>query len=91
MPYFSRSQCPLHCALLYAFTHAHMSLLGQSFGPARADQRVHACLWSRLASQRGSITQARKKKDFYMWLSRCPDGPSVKFHILNGALGPMLS
>jgi ribosome biogenesis protein BRX1 len=27
--------------------------------------------------------EARKKKDFYMWFARTPDGPSVKFHLLN--------
>ena len=28
--------------------------------------------------------EARKKKDFYLWLARTPDGPSIKFHVLNG-------
>jgi|EP01047_Picozoa_sp_COSAG01_P047426 ribosome biogenesis protein BRX1 len=28
--------------------------------------------------------EARKKKDFYLWVARAPDGPSVKFHVING-------
>jgi hypothetical protein len=27
--------------------------------------------------------EARKGKDFYLWLARSPDGPSMKFHMLN--------
>uniref|UniRef100_A0A7S2RF24 Brix domain-containing protein n=1 Tax=Mucochytrium quahogii TaxID=96639 RepID=A0A7S2RF24_9STRA len=27
--------------------------------------------------------EARKSKDLYMWLSKTPNGPSVKFHLLN--------
>ncbi|GBG34735.1 Ribosome biosis protein BRX1-like [Hondaea fermentalgiana] len=27
--------------------------------------------------------EARKRKDLYMWLSKTPNGPSVKFHVLN--------
>lgn len=26
----------------------------------------------------------RKKKDLYMWVANVPDGPSVKFLVLNG-------
>jgi ribosome biogenesis protein BRX1 len=26
----------------------------------------------------------RKHQDLYMWLSRCPNGPSVKFLVQNG-------
>lgn len=29
--------------------------------------------------------EARKGKDFYLWLARSPDGPSMKFHMLNSA------
>ena len=29
--------------------------------------------------------EARKKKDLYVWLSKAPDGPSVKFLTANGA------
>lgn len=28
--------------------------------------------------------EARKKKDLYVWLSKAPDGPSVKFLTANG-------
>lgn len=28
--------------------------------------------------------EARKKKDLYIWLSKSPDGPSVKFLAANG-------
>ncbi len=27
--------------------------------------------------------EARKTKDLYMWISKTPEGPSVKFHVLN--------
>ena len=27
--------------------------------------------------------ESRKKKDLYMWVSRCPTGPSIKFHVEN--------
>jgi len=27
--------------------------------------------------------EARKSKDLYMWMGKCPNGPSVKFHVLN--------
>ena len=30
--------------------------------------------------------EARKGKDFYLWLARSPDGPSMKFHMLNSKL-----
>ena len=30
--------------------------------------------------------EARKHKDLYLWMAKCPDGPNVKFHVLNGAL-----
>ena len=30
--------------------------------------------------------EARKGKDFYLWLARSPDGPSMKFHMLNSEL-----
>ncbi len=30
--------------------------------------------------------EARKHKDLYMWISRCPNGPSMKFAVQNGAL-----
>ena len=29
--------------------------------------------------------EARKHKDLYLWMAKCPDGPSVKFHVTNGA------
>lgn len=28
--------------------------------------------------------EARKKKDLYLWMSKAPDGPSVKFLATNG-------
>ena len=28
--------------------------------------------------------EARKHKDLYLWLARTPDGPSIKFHVVNG-------
>ena len=27
--------------------------------------------------------EARKHEDLYMWMSRAPNGPSVKFHVQN--------
>jgi len=30
--------------------------------------------------------ECRKKRDFFMWVSKCPNGPSVKFHVQNGML-----
>ena len=33
--------------------------------------------------------EARKGKDFYLWLARTPDGPSFKFHMLNSAPPPL--
>jgi ribosome biogenesis protein BRX1 len=30
--------------------------------------------------------EARKKKDLYVWMSKAPDGPSVKFLATNGML-----
>jgi hypothetical protein len=29
--------------------------------------------------------EARKHKDLYLWLAKAPHGPSVKFHVTNGA------
>ena len=34
--------------------------------------------------------EARKKKDLYVWLSKSPDGPSVKFLAANGEHSPSL-
>ena len=34
--------------------------------------------------------EARKKKDLYVWLSKAPDGPSVKFLTANGAAHALL-
>ncbi len=28
--------------------------------------------------------EVRKKKDLYIWMSKAPSGPSVKFHVQNG-------
>lgn len=28
--------------------------------------------------------EVRKKRDLYLWMSRTPLGPSVKFYVLNG-------
>ena len=28
--------------------------------------------------------EVRKRKDLYLWLSKAPEGPSVKFHVQNG-------
>ncbi len=30
------------------------------------------------------FSEARKKKDLYIWLAKVPEGPSVKFHVTNG-------
>ena len=30
--------------------------------------------------------EARKHKDLYLWAAKSPAGPSVKFHVTNGAL-----
>lgn len=30
--------------------------------------------------------EVRKKQDLFMWLAKAPNGPSVKFHVLNGAV-----
>ena len=27
--------------------------------------------------------ECRKRTDCFMWLSKCPEGPSVKFHVEN--------
>ena len=32
--------------------------------------------------------EARKGKDLYMWLSKVPNGPTIKFHAQNRELGP---
>jgi hypothetical protein len=29
--------------------------------------------------------EVRKKQDLYMWIAKSPNGPSVKFHVLNGS------
>ena len=28
--------------------------------------------------------EVRKKRDLFLWMSKTPLGPSVKFHVLNG-------
>lgn len=32
--------------------------------------------------------EARKRQDLYMWLSRVPNGPCIKFHVQNCAQPP---
>lgn len=34
--------------------------------------------------------EARKQKDLYMWLAKCPNGPSIKFLVQNSMLMRML-
>lgn len=29
--------------------------------------------------------EVRKRMDLYLWMSKTPDGPSVKFHVANSA------
>jgi hypothetical protein len=33
--------------------------------------------------------EVRKKRDLFLWMSKTPLGPSVKFHVLNGVLSSL--
>lgn len=35
--------------------------------------------------------EARKAKDLYVWMSKAPNGPTIKFHMQNRALFPQYS
>ena len=58
---------------------------------ARLSAGLHArlCSCSLTAGLQGCnnvlFFEARKHKDLYLWIAKCPDGPCVKFHVLNGA------
>lgn len=74
------------------FRHRHLlndlvALLPHSRKDAKLDTKSQLHLLNEVAELYNCngvlFFEARKRQDLYMWLSRVPNGPCVKFHIQN--------
>ncbi|KAG2485436.1 hypothetical protein HYH03_015815 [Edaphochlamys debaryana] len=64
-----------------------MALLPHSKKESKLDTKSDRGVLNEVADLKGCSAvlffEVRKKQDLYLWLSKTPDGPSVKFHVAN--------
>lgn len=81
------------------YRHRHLlndlvALLPQARKDAKLDTKSQLHLLNEVAELYNCngvlFFEARKRQDLYMWISRVPNGPCVKFHVQNRGLSPAL-
>ena len=85
---------------LWASRHRHLlndlySLLPHSRKDAKLDTKSKLYQLNELAElyncNNVAFFEARKGKDLYMWMSKPPNGPTVKMHVQNSECGTVVS